>query len=411
MKSALSPLEPEPRYLSRQVNPPDCGVDEALLREDSVAPVQPVLVYLGGVEAVVHLVAHHVGGVAERGGPGTQTLPVWQGAAVLAHQRTGVAVQPGGAEPGEGDPVPGHGAGLQPAQLAVLPPLQPAQPDLHHVVVPLLHTEAGPASLSAPAVSGLHPDVVPARPGRGHGLQLELSEPLLVPVDHAAPLHPHLPPVPLGPVRQAVVLAPLPARLQAVQLQGLIAAVRRLQPTGAAAVVTEAEPGDSPHLPVHAAPVAGPGRLVHLDQLGVQQGDVLLPVLPQPAAQTLPLQLLVREGAAAELELQLVARLAGGGPGGGAGARLAGVSPVCEGELPLAEHGAEHLLETVSGPVVAPGLVEHHLPRLPVPDGLPVGTVGFRLLRGPVALVDRVQGVHLDDVGRPHLRQQVMSHQ
>ena len=77
---------------------------------------------------------------------------------------------------------------------------------------------------------------------------------------------------------------------------------------------------------------------------------------------------------------------------------------VSEAEPPLTKHWTQHLGKVVSGSIVTSGLVEHHLPRLPRPHPLPGGAVGLRLLRRPVALVDRVQGVHLDDVGRPHLR-------
>ena len=81
-------------YLVGKVQPPDWCVDQAVLLEDPVAPVEPVLVDLRGVDTVVDLVGHQVGGVTQRGGPGTESLPVRQGPAVLAHQRTGVALLP-----------------------------------------------------------------------------------------------------------------------------------------------------------------------------------------------------------------------------------------------------------------------------------------------------------------------------
>ena len=56
-------------HLSRKVEPPDRCVHQAGLLEHTVAPVEPVLVDLRGVEAVVDLVGHHVLGVTEGGGP------------------------------------------------------------------------------------------------------------------------------------------------------------------------------------------------------------------------------------------------------------------------------------------------------------------------------------------------------
>ena len=292
----------------------------------------------------------------------------------------------------------------------MLPPLPPAQPELQHVVVPPLQSEAGPAR-PPPTLPALQPHVVVVGRGGGDRLQPVLSQEGVVPQYRPPPRHPEvsLPPLPLNPVREteppAARALPLPPWLETVQLQGLGPPAGGLEAVAAAAVVTEAEPGHSSLLPVDAAPVARPGSLVHLDQLGVQEGDVLLAILPLPPAQALPLQGLAGEAAAPELEVQLVARLAGARSVGGAGAGLAGVAVVSEAQPPLAEQRTENLLEAVPGSVVAPGLVEHHLPGLPGHDTRPAGTDGLRLLGRLVALVDRVQGVDLQDVGRPHLQQ------
>ena len=101
---------------------------------------------------------------------------------------------------------------------------------------------------------------------------------------------------------------------------------------------------------VDGAAVAGVRRLVQLGELGVEQGEVLLAVLPRPRAQALPLHSLqhrglcqysrwsgddsdlVRKAAASELELQLVSSLAVGGAAGRAAAGVARHRGVREGE-------------------------------------------------------------------------------
>ena len=110
----------------------------------------------------------------------------------------------------------------------------------------------------------------------------------------------------------------------------------------------------------------------------------------------------IREGASLKPEVELVASRAVTGLGDQFVAFQVVLRPIVDGvsELVVAVDGAVSLGDGAA-PVEAPGLVEHHLLALPLPDGLLSGTGLLGQLLGGEALLQTAVGVNLEHVGRP----------